>query len=381
MVDGDLKMCQGKVVFLSAYHDYRTKKRASVHQLASGTKQLGYDVVFISLRYSLLSRFRGDSRLTLDARANRIETVDGVQCFLWKTPFHPFASQNPVLNGVMGMLFRPYAAWPNATFDRLIADADFVIVEASVAAVFLRRIRRRNPDARIIYYGTDRLDTIGAHPAVSRRLGRDASLVAHVALRSPKMAPDFAWAADRLYHAQFGIDPADFSEIGPSPYAKRPAAVSIGSMLFDASFFQAVAPAFPDMDFHIIGSGSDFESPPNVHVHSEMPFRETLPYIAHAAVGIAPYREAPGVDYLADTSLKLAQYEYLGIPAVCPHFATGGRKSRWGYDAGDPISMRQAFGDALEAGRGSVARSFPSWPEVARRVIHAVDYPETKIEV
>jgi 2-beta-glucuronyltransferase len=194
------------------------------------------------------------------------------------------------------------------------------------------------------------------------------------------MAPDFQWAKSKMYRAEFGIEPGDFANVGPSPYTPgRPTAVSVGSMLFDPSFFQHAAAKFPEVDFHIIGCGTTFDAPANVHIHPEMKFVDTLPYVKHATIGIAPYRPAPGVEYLAESSLKLAQYQYFALPAVCPDFAVGGIAGRFGYEPGDPSSIQGSVRDALKAVGHIDPRSFLTWKEVADRVIRPEDYPETSL--
>ena len=368
-----------KVVFLSAYHDYRTKKRASVQQVADGAKDLGYNVSFVSTRYSWLSRYTGDSRLYLDQKANIIEAVNGVDCFLWKTPVHPFASRWPIINSIMGLMFAPYASWPSRAFDQMFSDAAYVVVESSVAAILLRRIRHLAPTAKIIYYATDRLDTVGAHPWVQQRLIADAQIINHVCLRSPKMVSDFAWGRNRLYRAFFGMKAEDFDNIGSSPYGKRRAVVSVGSMLFDKQYFQEVPKFYPDVDFHVIGCGESFEAPENVFIHAEMPFQETLPYVKFATVGAAPYRAAPGAEYLAESSLKMAQYESFALPAVCPQFAVGDNVSRSGYEPGNSQSMIDATAHALSRAGMIERRAFPTWKEVANQVLNPELYPEIKL--
>ncbi|PXA98028.1 UDP-glucuronate--glycolipid 2-beta-glucuronosyltransferase [Nostoc sp. 3335mG] len=368
------------VVFLSAYHDYRTAKRASIQQVADGLVGLGYDVSFVSTRFSRLSKITGDSRLFLWDKANRVETVNGVHCYLWRTVVHPFQSGNRLLNAAMARLYPLYAELPDRQFDAIFRAADYVVLEASVAAILMRRIKRINPDVRIIYYATDRLDTVGAHPFIRQRLEDDAGLIDHVCLRSPRMAPDFQWAKGKLYRAEFGIEPKDFAGIGPSPYPPgRQTAVSVGSMLFDPSFFQLAAARFPDVDFHVIGCGTTFDAPANVHIHAEMKFVDTLPYVKHATVGIAPYLPAPGVEYLAESSLKMAQYEYFALPAVCPAFAVGDTPSRFGYTPGDAASIATAMTAALDAAGTVTPRMFLTWREVAERVIDPQAFPGTKI--
>lgn len=370
---------QARVVIISAYHDYRTAKRASIQQVADGFVAAGHKVSFVSTRFSRLSKRKGDSRLFLWDKANRLERVNGVDCYLWRTPLHPFASGSRLLNRLMVPLYAMYARAQDPAVDAMLREATDVVLESSVAAIMLRRIRRLNPTARIIYYATDRLDTVGAHPFVKQRLIADAGLIDHVCLRSPKMVEDFGWAAGKLYRAEFGIDTEAFATVGASPYPPGvKAAVAVGSMLFDASFFAHAAARFPDVAFHVIGCGERFEAPANVTIHDEMPFRDTLPYVKHAAIGIAPYRPAPGVEYLAESSLKLAQYEYLGLPAVCPDFAVGDNPARFGYAPRDAESIAAAVQGALDRGRVS-PRQFLTWREVADRVLRPEDYPGIKL--
>ena len=367
------------IVLLSAYHDYRTAKRASIHQIARAMADLGHEVAFISMRFSHLSRWKGDSRLALTDRSNRIELTDGIKCYLWRTMFHPFASANTFVNSAMGAFFRLYAETPNRTVDRFLSAADYVIIESSAAAIFVRRIKRLNPRAHIIYYATDLLDTVGAHPFVRDQLEKDGALIGHVSMRSPRMMDNFNWAGDRRYRAEFGVDVSEFSDIGRTPYQNVLNVVSVGSMLFDASFFDAVAPAFPDIMFHVIGCGVKFSPSKNVIIYDEIRFRDTLPYLKYATVGVAPYRHAPGTEYLADSSLKLAQFEYFGLPAVCPDFAVGTNATRCGYRVNDDESMRMALGRALEMVGKVPPRQFQTWEDVAVRVLTPQEFADTSI--
>lgn len=373
---------RARVLCLSAFHDYRTAKRASIHQLADGFVQAGYDVSFASVRFSLLSRLKGDSRLPLWSRANRVETVNSIDCYLWRTALHPFQTSRKWLRAAMPHLYRLYARLRDDTFDRLVRNADYVILESGPAVVFLRRLHRLNPTAKIIYYAADRLETIGAHASLGKELEANAGLIHHYALRSPRLAPDFPWAKGRLYRAEFGIDAQQFADVGPSPYPSgKKTAISVGSMLFDERFFKVAPARFPDVDFHVIGCGTTFQAPPNVTVHPEMTFRATLPYVKHATVGIAPYLPAPGAEYLADSSLKMAQYAYFGLPTVCPAFAVGDAAGRFGYQPGNEDSMVASFAAALDMAGQVPPRRFPEWCEVAQRILEPELYPETRIDL
>ena len=368
-----------RVVFVSAFQDFRTKKKASIQHVAEGAMKLGYDVSFISTRYSLLSRFSRESRNFLNGTANKVQNIDGVRCFLWKTMFHPFSTRHRIINSVMSLLYEPYAALPCKEFDNIVRGADYVVVESSVAVVLLKRIRSLSPRAKIIYYATDRLDTVGAHAAVQRLLVKNAKAIDYVCVRSSKMAEHFKWASGRIYLARFGVRQEDFANVGTTPYNGRRAIVAVGSMLFDKRYFDTVPAHFSDIEFHVIGCGQTFDAPSNVVLHDEMPFRETLPYIKYSVAGVAPYLPAPGVEYLAESSLKLAQYEIFALPAICPYFAVGAIDGRYGYDVGNEASMVSATSNALKNAGSLTARNFPSWQVVADQVLHPEDYADLKL--
>ena len=361
---------KARVAIISAYHDYRTPKRASLHQIADALVRAGFGVSFISTRYSLLSRLTGDSRLFLSGRANTVELANGVECLLWRTVAHPFRSRIGLVQSLNGYACDLYSELANPLFDELLRKADYVVVESGTAAIYLARIRRVNARAKIIYYAADRLETINAHPSARRKLLENEALIDHFCLRATQLKDDFPYATGRMYKAGFGINPAEFEAIGGSPYASdEKIVVSVGSMLFDPSVFQIAAPKFPQLQFHVIGPGAEFAAPSNVHIHPEMPFEQTLAFVKHASIGLAPYAFAEGSEYLAESSLKLMQFEYFGLPSVCPHFAVGSSPNRVGYEPGNEGSITRAILRAVSMIGQVESRSFPTWEEIALQVI------------
>ncbi|MGD9844822.1 MAG: hypothetical protein AB7O60_06830 [Variibacter sp.] len=361
-------------------HDYRTKRRANMHPIADALVALGWDVAFVSVRFSPLSRIKRDSRRFLWRRANVIEPHNGVACYLWKTPFHPVHTRVAAIDRRSAFLYRLYARLPSRGLDDILRGAAVVIVESGLGAMLIGRIRAQSPDAIVSYLASDELATVGVHPYVQQALEGAVDKIDHVCLPSPRMAESFAWAGDKLFHVPHGLDVADFAHAGEgeSPYVALLNAVSVGSMLFDPQVVLHAARAHPDMQFHVIGCGARFDAPANVRIYDEMPFSQTIAYLRHASVGIAPYRQAPGCDYLCDTSMKLMQYEYLGLPAVCPEFAVGGRAHRFGYTPGDYGSIAQAFAEAKAAGRAP-ARRFLGWSDVAQRLVNPRAFADTAL--
>lgn len=355
---------------LSAQHDYRTPRRASIHFIAQEFARRG-EVRFFSCRFSEISRWRRDEpRRDLAHRANRVEMFEGVACYLWKPLIHPVGLASG-LGALEEALFEAYVARSPDILRTWIGDADVVLIESGISVVFFNLVKAINPGAKVVYSMSDDLKAIGAAryaQAVLRRIYRDFDLI-----RVPSSAVMDRFPGGRVAYIPHGIDTEGFETTAPSPYRNgRPAAVSVGSMLFDARFFDVAATRVPEVDFHVIGAGRARPrgSPGNVIYHPEMPFRETCRYLAHAALGVAPYRPDLAPPELADTSLKLRQYAHLGLPAVCPVEVAGAYPLRFGYDINDPQSLEHAVRAALSTPHTPM-RSL-SWSDVADQILAAL---------
>ena len=106
--------------------------------------------------------------------------------------------------------------------------------------------------------------------------------------------------------------------------------------------------------------------------------RKRSAYIKHADLGIAPYKADCVQDYLCDTSMKLMQYEYFGVPAICPTAAVGGHAGRFGYVPGDRNSIGKAIRAALTAGKFAPP-AILSWSEVTDRILRPQDFADTAL--
>ncbi len=368
----------GRNFLVISAHDYRSPRKANIHFICEELAQRG-TARFFSLRYSHLSRYTADPRLPIDERANRIEQHRGVECFLWKTPLHPFNTRRPLLRPVETLMFRWYVRAASPVLLRWIEDADVILFESGTAPVFFELARELNPAAKTVYIASDDLDTINSAEYVKHTFRRIAPSIDVIRLPSRALAAKIP-STDNLYFIPHGIDHG-LAELGePSPYGSGTHAVAVGSMLFDPDFFISAAGHFPAITFHVIGSGHPRhpDYPENVVVHDEMPHAETVRYLKHAAFGIAPYRAAELPDYLADTSMKLIQYDFLGLPAVCPWTVVGDYDSRFGYSPNDESSIVAAIVAALHAPRRP-SRRHPTWAEVADRVLAPTRFADTRM--
>ena len=357
-------------------HDFRTPRRANMHFIARELVKRG-TMQFFSLGCSPLSRLTGDPRLPILSRANTIEEFDGVQCYLWKSAWHPVNLEFAALSGLSRALFSAYRRNAPAVFRNWVESSDVIIVESGMAPIFLETIQALNPNARKIYLASDLLDTIGVDPFVAAELDAHVDAFDTVVVPSRLMAPAFPSRAT-LAFVPHGLD-IDASSVGGSPYAEGIHAVSVGSMLFDRRFFELVAPQFPEVTFHVIGGGREAETLTHLNIrrYGEMPFAETLAYIKHAHFGIAPYKAASVQPYLCDTSMKLMQYGFFGISAVCPAPAVGDHAGRFGY-LPNTESIAQAVRGALAAGKMTPPQML-SWSAVTDRILHPQGYPDTRV--
>lgn len=369
---------QDTFLVLSA-HDYRSPRKAGMHFITDEFVKRGR-TRFFSLRYSLLSRHTADPRLSLDDRANRIETHLGVECYLWKTLIHPFNTRRRWLRPLETLMYRWYSQGHNPVLQQWIKEATVILLESGVAPIFFDLIKRLNPTAKILYRVSDALETINVADYINQTFARVAGDINTIVLISKALA-DTVPTRHNLAYVPQGIDHSIADQADPSPYGSGIHAVSLGSMLFDPQFFVLASKRFPEVHFHIIGSGHPRHPGygKNVTVYGEMPFAKTLPYIKHANFGIAPYNSSNLPAYLRDTSLKLLQYDFFKRPAVCPSFIAADYPNRFGYEIGDGDSIEHAIKRALDPHQPVMTKTTLSWSDVADRMLMPHQFLDTQI--
>jgi 2-beta-glucuronyltransferase len=143
-------------------------------------------VRFFSLGFSPLSRLTNDLRMSVANRANRKETFNGVECYLWKTPLHPVNSETRFLRPIEYLVFWIYKNTPSPVLLEWIREADVILLESGMAPIFSEQIFKLNPRARIIYRASDDLTAIGVSPFVKQAFGRVAHRMDAVNLTSPR---------------------------------------------------------------------------------------------------------------------------------------------------------------------------------------------------
>ena len=359
-------------------HDYRTLRKVNLHHYAEYLRVHG-PVRFFSVGFSYLSRLTMDTRLPLWERSNRVENVEGVDCYLWRTAGHPFNLRGRLFDAFATPLFASYARQTPAVLGDWAASSRYILIESGLPVVFFQAIKRANPTARVAYFASDDLAAISCSPALEVELAKTIGRYDWVFSPSRRLAAKFS-AQIPGYCLPYGVEPENFNISQPSPYDAGLNAVTAGTTLFDPTFFKIAAAEFPEITFHLLGCGARAVGleQANVKVYPEVPFETVMNYFRHADFGIAPYESQDLDPYFAESSQKLTYMLMLGTPAVCPEAAVGSYPGRFGYVPGDPASIAQAIRDAL-AGGHFTGQPALSWDEVTERLLAPMNYPDMRV--
>jgi len=354
-------------------HYYASKRRANFHFLADALIRQGWAVTFVTVQISPIARLRNDPRFEYPVleEANRPVTVrPNLTSYVWYTPWHVFHLRSRFLDRLSRPLVNLWTRLPMPELEPLIAAADMIMVESTGALLLVERLKRLNPRARLVYRVSDDVRNLGQHAAILEAEDRYAPQFDLISAPSRYSARRFGHLDTVRLHPH-GIDPDIFDRPHPNPYGTGFNLVSIGHSFYDPELVAAGAEMFPDWTFHVIGRVPRTGPAGNIRWYGELPFAETVPYIVHADIGLAPYLYREGAETLADSSLKLMQYSWCRLPSVAPDFCTRpDRPHVIGYVPGDRKSIRAALKAAAEYDRGGISRAgIRSWDDLARLIV------------
>lgn len=351
-------------------HYFGSKRRAGFHFLAEAYHRLGWDVTFVTVSLSWLSVLRRDYRLQYPVRAEAgaaKELAPGLRSYVHFTTLHPANLRHPLLNRASSPVFRTYGRRLPRELAGYIRAADLVVFESTPGLLLVPAARALNPAARFVYRVSDDLRLLANHPVVIEAEAANLATFDLVSVPNAHMAGLFEGAP--IATQPHGLDFDSLEGAGPSPYRPgRLAAVFVGNARFDHDFLQRAARLRPDIDFHVIGPIAGLPEAANVHAHGELPFRETLPWLRHAGLGLHTLAYSPGAECFA-TSLKVLQYTYFGLPVVAADFLRSSFTNIRYYRPGDDASIAAAIDAALAIDRTQVDRStIRSWDDLAQEL-------------
>lgn len=364
-----------RITFLTG-HTPGGYRKASILALAEACAGSGHEVNVVrvggSRLRSLLKGTKHPRSLPLNARYPIATRMTG---FSYQPLVHPFNVPIGPLKMLMWPLFALYpVSLPRSGWE-MLEDRDVVVCESGLGLLFIPLIARRHPNTRLIYSVSDRLRTLNAHPLLLKAERRALPRFSLIRVPAQAMVADYAgWPVKHIPH---GIDRMLFDREHPTPFEAGRNAVVIGDMLFDPDIVERIAAAYPHWMLHLIGRRCRLKRAlPNVIEHGEKPFAETVAFIKHAEVGIAPYAAAPDADYLSQSSLKMIQYGYCRLPVVAPDFVRDGHANVLAYDPARPESAVEAFGRAMACDRDAFgSTSARDWREVAEAILAEAGRP------
>jgi len=145
-----------------------------------------------------------------------------------------------------------------------------------------------------------------------------------------------------------------------------------GDSLFDPQSISILARHFPEWTFHLFGERARLDHKlPNVIEHGETRFEDIIPYICHADIGLALYKNAPDTDYLSHSSLRMIQYSYCKLPIVTPHFSAHDRDHSFGYEIGNHQDLQNAFTQARAYDRTKISSAgISDWGDATRSIFY-----------
>ena len=364
-----------KIVILTSHAFLGGYRKASIHFVASRWAEQGHEVHFLTIGHSWLTLLKDRPRFRAlsQGQANRFQTIGvNLKAGAYLPPLHAFSSNNRFLNAANAALFRLYGSYLPRFARRVIAAADLVLIESGSALAFFDRIKKLNPKARTLYFCRDLLRSIGAAPVLQDIQAAQISHFDAICVPSERLGALLP-PGGRVRVIPQGVDATVFDREQPSPYqADSRNAVSIGNMLFDQSSVAAMAAAAPDVNFHIFGAEWSGWAQPNVMIYGERDFESIVPYLQHADFGIASYRLTADEVYLAESSLKLAQYSYCGLPILLPGLVPFTRANGIAYRLDGESAWREKIDAALEMRRSSTFRDgIMTWDEVAGQTLAA----------
>lgn len=368
-----------RILILTAHAFLPGYRKASTHFVTQNWAAQGHEVHVLSIGHSWLTLIKDRRRFKAFAGTqwNRFAQIaPGLFAAAYLPAIHAFSSQNRLLNAVNKPAFALYGRSLPAFARREAEKADLIVIESGSALAFFDSLKRANPKARTLYFCRDLLKSVGAAPALQDIERNSISQFDLVCVPSAMLRDQLPSGGNVRVIPQ-GIDADLFDRVNPSPYqAGTKNAVSVGDMLFDEGVVMEMALAAPEIAFHIFGAAWKGAKPANVITHGEQAFERIVPYIQHADIGLAPYRLSEGELYLAESSLKLPQYSYCGLPILMPDLIPYRHSNTVTYALDGETDWRARIDAALARPRARhLRRQIPTWSAVAAETLDAVFAP------
>ncbi|WP_425506327.1 hypothetical protein [Sulfitobacter maritimus] len=353
------------MVLLTGHFPFQ-KRRPSMLWVSHHLRAEGWRMTHVTVGYSWLSKVFGDVRLTaLDSPPHYgIHHHDPQFTSIYSLPpIHPVKTRSAPLNRLLEPAFKLFTNHWSRLLRVPLSRADLVICESGPPVLLGPLLAEQAPQAARIYRVSDDIRLLNA-PDILLRSERDHRPFTRISTASPHIAARFA------DHANVTIDPIgiphqDIRVSTDDPYPRPrpgPIAVCAGTTLLDIPALIRLADLRPNWQIHVLGRLR--QTPParrNIAWHGEQDFNTTLAHIAHADIGLAPYRDEPGVEYQSTNSNRILLYRHHGLPTLGPdRLCHPTLPSIIGYNSPNALERCETWRRAPEV--------VPDWKELAQRL-------------
>lgn len=310
-----------RAVLLTGHFPIQHRK-PSMLWISEHLQNMGLHVTHVTVGYSRLSQFRRDPRLTSLPEKPKPGTkaLSASLTHVYALPFaHPIKTPNKALNRLTEALTPHFLHHWESRLAPHLAQADLVICESGPPALLAPLLKRHAPDAPRIYRVNDDIRLLNAPDILIRAEQQNAPLFTRVSTASPHLArrftqhPNVTLDPMGIPHAEIKVANSDL--FSPT----RPVAVCAGTTQIDIPALTRIADENRHWRIHVLGRLK--QTPPhrpNITWHGEQPFQTTLDHIASADIGLAPYPDAPGIEYQATNSNRMLLYRHFGLPILGP---------------------------------------------------------------
>ena len=310
-----------RAILLTGHFPHQLRK-PSMLWIAEHLQTMGWHVTLATVGYSRLSQLRRDPRLTaLPSPPNPGQkALSASLSHVFALPLaHPIKTRNTALNRLSEALL-PHVLhhWERRLAPHL-PGADLILCESGPSTLLAPILARHAPHAPRIFRVNDDIRLLNAPDALIRAEQQHAPLFTRISTASPHIARRFASHPNvtldpmGIPHAEIKVANSDLFE------HSHPVAVCEGTTQIDMAALARIADDCPHWQIHVLGRLR--QTPPqrpNITWHGEQSFQTTLDHIASADIGLAPYTDAPGIEYQSTNSNRILLYRHFGLPILGP---------------------------------------------------------------
>jgi 2-beta-glucuronyltransferase len=312
-----------RAVIITGHFPFQ-KRRGSILWVSHHLQKMGWHVTHVTVGYSWLSHIKTDQRLLAlgykpkqgqHIQSNTLTTIYGL------SPLHPVRSGRPFADKILSSFCGLFTTYWGPKLRKPLAVADLVICESGAPVLLAPLISKYAPRAARIYRVNDDIHLLNAPDYL---LDAEVENQHHFT----RISSANQGLTKRFSHKNVTLDPMGIpclqvAKTQPSPFhviKNQKVAVCAGTTQLDHRALIWIAKNRPNWQVHVLGrtKGNLAKNIPNLIYHGEVNFDETLGFVAHADIGLAPYIDRLGIEYQTTNSNRMLLYRHFGIPILGP---------------------------------------------------------------